>query len=118
MAINTATVSGNLTRDAELKGTALTWTVAVNDRVKNQDTQEWEDRANFIDCVMFGARAEKVAPYLTKGAKVAVTGRLRWHQWETDGQKRSKVEIVAAEVVFMYQARAEIAPAYDEDVPF
>lgn len=98
--INTVTISGNLTRDAELRETAsgnavVSFTVAVNDRRKNPQTGEWEDFPNYIDCTMFGNYAKALAHDMGKGAKVAVMGKLRWSQWERDGQKRSKVEVIA-----------------------
>lgn len=135
MSINRAIVSGNLTRDPELRTTSggmavLSLGVAVNDRRKNQQTGEWEDVPNFIDCTMFGSRAEAVSRYLSKGSKVCIEGRLRWSQWERDGEKRSKVEVVVDEIEFM-TARGEggnaAKPAqaayaepslYDEDIPF
>ena len=107
MSINRVIVSGNLTRDPELRysqgGTPiLAMGVAVNDRAKNPQTGEWEDRPNFVDLTMFGTRAEKVAPYLQKGSKVAVEGKLRWSQWQAkDGSKRSKLEVVVDEIEFM-----------------
>ena len=116
MSINRVTISGNLTRDPELReaggATILSFSVAVNDRAKNQQTGEWEDRPNFIDCVMFGKRAEALAPLLSKGLKVAVSGRLRYSSWEAkDGTKRSKVEVAADEVELMARAerREEVA---------
>ena len=106
MSINKVVISGNLTRDPELRQTAngfpvLGFGVAVNDRRRNQQTGEWEDYPNFIDCTMFGARAESVAKFLSKGSKVAIEGKLRWSQWERDGQKRSKIEVVVDEIEFM-----------------
>ena len=106
MSINKVVISGNLTRDPELRQTAngfsvLSFGVAVNDRRRNQQTGEWEDYPNFIDCTMFGARAESVSRFLTKGSKVAIEGKLRWSQWERDGQKRSKIEVVVDEIEFM-----------------
>lgn len=152
MSINKVVISGNLTRDPELRQTAngfpvLGFGVAVNDRRKNQQTGEWEDYPNFIDCTMFGARAESVSRFLSKGSKVAIEGQLRWSQWERDGQKRSKIEVVVDEIEFMTArgeggnmgmshmsapapayaaptyAPAPAAPAvdtsvYDEDIPF
>ncbi len=150
MSINRVVISGNLTRDPELRATAsgmpvLGMGVAVNDRRKNQQTGEWEDYPNFIDCTMFGARAESVSRFLSKGSKVAIEGKLRWSQWERDGQKRSKIEVIVDEIEFMTsrnaspsanqqyapQAAAPAAPAapvvatpavdasvYDEDIPF
>ena len=96
MNINTAIITGNLTRDPELRQTAsgtsvLQFSVAVNDRVK--ENGEWTDRANYIDCTMFGTRADSLSKLLHKGSKVAVQGKLHWSSWEKDGQKRSKVEI-------------------------
>ena len=101
--INRVIVSGNLTRDAELRRTQsgneiLSWGMAVNDRRRNAQTGEWEDYANFLDVVLFGNRAGSLSGIMRKGMKVTVEGKLRWTQWERDGQKRSKVEIVADEV--------------------
>ena len=96
MNINTAIITGNLTRDPELRQTAsgtsvLQFSVAVKDRVKVNG--EWTDRANYIDCTMFGTRAESLSKMLHKGSKVAVQGKLHWSSWEKNGEKRSKVEI-------------------------
>ena len=106
MSINRVNISGNLTRDPELRATAsgtqvLSFGVAVNDRRRNPQTGEWEDYPNFIDCTMFGARAEALSRYLSKGTKVAIEGKLRWSQWERDGQKRSKIEVIVDELEFM-----------------
>lgn len=144
MSINRAIISGNLTRDPELRSTAaglpvLGFGVAVNDRRKNQQTGEWEDHPNFIDCVMFGARAESLSRFLSKGTKVSIEGKLRWSQWEREGQKRSKIEVIVDELEFMSSrndsasaSSGNYAPAspaaapvidasssvYDEDIPF
>jgi single-strand DNA-binding protein len=130
MTINKAIITGNLTRDAELRSTGgglavANFAVAVNERVKNNSTGEWEDRANYIDCTMFGRRAEALAQYMTKGTKVTIEGKLRWSQWEKNGEKRSKVEVVVDEVELMARGekRAPEAPSasqgvYDEDIPF
>ena len=132
MSINNVTISGNLTRDPELRNTAtssvLAFSVAVNERVN--DGGEWKDRPNYIDCVMFGKRAESLSRIMAKGAKVAVSGKLRWSQWEKDGQKRSKIEVVAEEVELM-QRRGDgeyekhrssqtqrTESVYDDDIPF
>ena len=60
-----------------------------------------EDYPNFIDCTMFGARAESLSRYLSKGTKVSIEGKLRWSQWEREGQKRSKIEVIVDELEFM-----------------
>ena len=106
MSINRVVLTGNLTRDPELRRTQsgmaiLSFGIAVNDRRKNPQTGEWEDYANFIDCTMFGNRAKALSEHLAKGAKVAVEGKLRWQSWERDGQKRTKLDVVADEVEFL-----------------
>ena len=105
MSINRVVISGNIGGDPNLRQTAsgmqvLSFSVAVNDRVKGEDGQ-WTDRPNWIDCTMFGARAQSVSRFLSKGSKVAIEGKLRWSQWERDGQKRSKIEVVVDEIEFM-----------------
>lgn len=150
MSINRVTITGNLTRDPELQ-TAQSGTqtlrigVAVNDRVKDQATQQWEDRPNFVDCVMFGNRASAMANILHKGAKVAIEGRLRWSQWQDrdTGKNRSKLEVIVDEIDLMQQGQGgyqqapqappqaqaappapqpqqpqQPAPVYDADIPF
>ncbi len=141
MSINRYVCTGNLTRDMELRRTQGGMTIgsfgiAVNDRRKNNQTGEWEDYANFFDVTMFGSRAESISSYLVKGKKVAIDGKLRWSQWERDGQKRSKVEIIADDVELLgdkggsgarksgdpQQVQAEILDStggvYDDDCPF
>ncbi len=119
MSINRVTLTGNLTRDPEVRTTAggmpvLSFGIAVNDRVKNNQTGQWEDRPNFIDCTKFGDSAQNVAQYLSKGSKVAVEGRLRWHQWQDNsGSNRSKVDVVVDSIEFMQQASKPASqPAY------
>jgi len=108
MSINKVMITGNLTRDAELRttpnGTAiLNIGVAVNDRRRNQETGEWRDYPNFVDCTMFGKRAEGIAPYLQKGTKVAIEGRLHYSSWQdrNTGQNRSKLDVTIDEIEFM-----------------
>lgn len=142
MSINRVCISGNLTRDPELKalpsGTSvLELGVAVNDRRKNKDG-EWEDYPNFVDCSLFGTRAEKLAQYLSKGSKVALEGKLHYSSWEKDGQKRSKLTVLVDDLEFMsrsdqqqrQQPYTAATPAatpqqagltndvYDESIPF
>lgn len=130
MSINRVNISGNLTRDPELRQTQggmaiLSLGVAVNDRRKNQQTGEWEDVPNFVDCVVFGTRAEKLAQFLAKGSKVAIDGKLRYSSWEKDGARRSKLEVIVDEIEFMSRGgsqgqRQQTASAdlYDENIPF
>ncbi|MEE0197958.1 MAG: single-stranded DNA-binding protein [Eggerthellaceae bacterium] len=115
MAINKATITGNITRDPELRQTqggtsVLTIGVAVNDRRKNQQTGEWEDYPNFIDCTMFGARAQSVSRFLSKGSKVAIEGKLNQSRWQAeDGTNRSKIEIIVDEIEFMSRQQGQTA---------
>lgn len=108
MSINRVNISGNLTRDPELRVTqggsaVLGFGVAVNDRRQNPQTGEWEDHPNFVDCTVFGNRANALANILRKGLKVAVEGKLRWSQWQdkATGQNRSKLEVIVSECEIM-----------------
>ena len=109
MSINRVVISGNLTRTPELRMTpsgsgVLLFGVAVNDRRRNAQTGQWEDVPNFIDCVLFGNRAQALSQYLDKGSKVAIEGKLRYSSWEKDGQRRSKLEVVVDEIEFLSRA--------------
>ena len=116
MAINKVLLTGNLTRDAELRATrstqtpVLTFTVAVNERRKNRQTGEWEDTPNFIGCVLYGSRAEALHRRLTKGLKVAVEGRLRYRTYVKDDEKRSRLDVAVDAVEF-------VAPRADASAP-
>ena len=109
MSVNMVTLSGNITRDAELHNTAATGTavldfsIAVNDRRRNNATGEWEDHANFFDITVFGKRAEAIHTWCLKGVKVVVSGKLRQNVWQdkNTGQNRSRVTIIADEIDFM-----------------
>lgn len=130
MDLNTVAISGRLTADVDLLMTRsgsdyINFSVAVNGRKKQGD--EWVDDPKFFDVSMFGSYAAAVAPYLTKGTKVAVQGRLDQSKWETDdGQKRSKVSIIADRLDINSQAeRTGERPVQqsmgiyeDDDVPF
>jgi single-strand DNA-binding protein len=100
---NNVTVVGNVTRDPELRFTAsgqavTNLSLAVNRRWQNKQTQEWEEATSFFDVTVWGQYGENVAESIPKGCRVIVTGRLDQRSWEKDGEKRSKVEIVADEV--------------------
>ena len=95
---NRVILMGNITRDIELKyiqsGTAVTEVgLAVNDRRKSS-TGEWIDETTFVDITLWGRTAEVASEYLSKGSPVLIEGRLKLDQWETDGQKRSKLRVV------------------------
>jgi single-strand DNA-binding protein len=101
---NTVTICGTLGRDPELRftptGQAIaSFSAAVNRRWQNRQTQEWEEATDWIDVVAWGQLGENVSESLHKGSRVIVSGRFQQRSWETqDGDKRSKIEIVADEV--------------------
>ena len=101
---NTVTVVGNVTRDPELRFTSsgqavATFGLAVNRRWQNRQTQEWEEQVSFFDVTCWAQLGQNVSDTLVKGSRAIVTGRLEQRSWETDqGDKRSKVEIIADEV--------------------
>jgi len=104
--VNVVVITGNLTRDPELRhtggGTAVCeLRVAVNSRRK--EGNDWVDKPNFFDVTVWGAQGENCATYLSKGRPVAVEGRLDWREWEAkDGSgKRQAVSIVANSVQFL-----------------
>jgi single-strand DNA-binding protein len=104
MSINRVVLTGNLTKDAELRQTSggmaiVKMRLAVNDRRKNAASGQWEDVANYIDVTMFGARGEGLSRFLVKGKGIAVEGKLRWHEWESQsGEKRSALEVIADDI--------------------
>jgi single-strand DNA-binding protein len=104
--INRVVLTGNLTRDPELRQTPSGMAVcglriAVNTRRKGA-SGDWEDKPNYFDVTVWGAQGENCARYLAKGRPVAIDGRLEWREWETqDGNKRQAVDIVADTVQFL-----------------
>jgi single-strand DNA-binding protein len=104
--VNVVVITGNLTRDPELRhlgsGTAVCkLRVAVNSRRKDQ-SGNWVDKPNYFDVTVWGAQGENCANYLSKGRPVAVEGRLDWREWEDQGgNKRQSVEIIANTVQFL-----------------
>lgn len=136
MDLNQVALTGNLTKDPELRKTGSGTSVcrmrlAVAERTK-QD-REWGERPNYFDVTCFGSLAESCATYLQKGKGVAVAGRLRWRDYETaEGRRREAVEVVASQVKFTSpppskegggetESReapsASLTPA-DDDIPF
>lgn len=132
--LNSCTLSGNLGNDAELRYTSggmalVTFSLAVNHRRKQQDGS-YADETSWVDCVMFGKRGESLQAngYLQRGAKIAVVGHLRMSTWESDGQRRRKIEVVVDNILGMTNYRQRQQPQgrqmqqtesiYDEDIPF
>ncbi len=118
--MNLVAISGNVVRDVEVRqassGTSvLTFTLAVNDRVFNNETQAWEDKPNFLTCVTFDKSGKRVPVFqqrAVKGAHVSVAGRLSQRSWEAkDGSKRSTVEVITSEVDFDRQPRGQASTA-------
>ncbi|HET8592822.1 MAG TPA: single-stranded DNA-binding protein [Solirubrobacterales bacterium] len=144
--INVVVVTGNLTRDPELRSTpggtsVCSLRIAVNTRRKGQDGT-WEDKPNYFDVTVWGAQGENCANYLSKGRPVAIEGRLEWREWEAkEGGKRQSVEIIANSVQFLgsrdgggngngFQAQSDVpadtsdfeqagvGSGKDDDIPF
>ena len=105
--INRVVITGNLTRDPELRnlpsGTSVcSLRVASNTRRKDQSTGEWTDKPNYFSVTVWGAQGENCARFLSKGRPVAIDGRLEWREWQgQDGAKRESIEIVADSVQFL-----------------
>ena len=105
--INRVVLTGNLTRDPELRSTSsgtsvCSLRIATNTRRKDPHTGEWTDRANYFDVTVWGAQGENCARFLSKGRPVAIDGRLEWREWETqEGHKRQAVDIIADAVQFL-----------------
>lgn len=141
--LNTVSIIGTLVKDAELKVVGngfniCTMGVANNYSQKKNDVYEQE--VNFFDCRLLGKVAQALSPYLTKGTKVAVCGKLRQERWEKDGKKNSKVYILVEDIQLVGgkpnggsapangqnsqppQAPANAAPSdfdgFQEDIPF
>jgi len=130
--INRVILTGNLTRDPEMKalpsGTSVcSLRIANNTRRKNNETGSWEDVPNYFDVTVWGAQGENCGKFLSKGRSVAIDGRLRWREWSTqDGQKRQGVDIIADTVQFLGGGREDAgngngfpssSHATDGDVP-
>jgi single-strand DNA-binding protein len=106
--INRVVLTGNLTRDPELRSIPSTGNsvcslrVACNTRRKDNSTGDWVDKPNYFDVTIFGRQGENAAQYLSKGRPVAIDGRLEWREWQDkEGNNRQSVEIVADSVQFL-----------------
>lgn len=139
MSINKVIISGNLTRDPDIKQTSggtqvMQLGVAVNDRRKNAQG-EWEDKPNYVDCTLFGKRVDWLSRELHRGTKVAICGKLDYQSWQDkEGNNRSKLAVIAEDVEVMSkgarsgsgdgaasggnQAAYSQNDIYDQDIPF
>jgi len=105
--INRVVLTGNLTRDPELRSTpsgmsVCSLRIACNTRRKNNSTGDWEDKPNYFDVTVWGAQGENCARFLAKGRPVALDGRLEWREWQDkEGNNRQSVEIIADAVQFL-----------------
>lgn len=102
---NQVVLMGNLTRDPELRQipsgqSVCSFSLALNRSYKDGEGN-WQEATDFVDVVAWAQLAERVAQYVTKGRPVLVSGRLQSRSWEQDGQKRSKLEVVAQDVTFL-----------------
>jgi single-strand DNA-binding protein len=119
--INRVVLTGNLTRDPELRSTpggtsVCSLRLASNTRRKNGSSGEWTDKPNYFSVTVWGAQGENCARFLSKGRPVGVDGRLEWREWQgQDGAKRESIEIVAESVQFL--GARESAPSGEPAEP-
>lgn len=118
---NKVILAGNLTRDPEMRSLpsgveVVSFGLAVNDRFKNRQTDQWEERPNFIDCEAFGRTAENIGKFFSKGKPIFIDGSLRFDQWEDrqTGQKRSKLKVVVDTFQFIGGRDDTRQPASDD----
>lgn len=112
---NQVILMGNLTRDPELRTTpsgqsVCSFSLALNRSYKGADGN-WQEATDYVDIVAWAGLGERVAQYVTKGRPVLVSGRLQSRSWEQDGQKRSKVEVIAQDVTFLGGRSENSGPA-------
>jgi single-strand DNA-binding protein len=118
--LNSVTLIGRLTRDADLKQTSngksvSKFSLAVNENRKSGD--QWKDEAGFFDVVLWGQLGESLSQYLLKGKQIAVTGRLTQERWNQDGQSRSKVVVTAQTIQLLGGTTGNSAPQKREPDP-
>lgn len=107
--VNQVTLLGRLTRDPELRQTpngasVASFSMALNRSWKDQNSGEWKEETDFIDCVAWGALAERLEKMVKRGQRLLISGRLSQRSWEQDGQKRSKVEVVVNDMTLIEAA--------------
>ena len=115
--INRVVLTGNLTRDPELRATTggtpvCSLRIACNTRRKTSGG-EWQDKPNYFDVIVWGAQGENCARFLVKGRPVAIDGRLEWREWEGENGKRQAIEIIADSVQFLGGRDTDSPPAAD-----
>lgn len=104
--VNQVILLGNLTRDPEVRQTpggqsVCSFSLALNRTYKDSRTDEWVEATDYVDIVAWGPLGERVGQYMSKGRRCLVQGRLQSRNWEQEGQKRSKVEVLASDVTFL-----------------
>ena len=118
--LNKVLLLGNLTRDPELRyiasGTAVcSFGIAVNEKYKSGD--EWKEKVHFVDITVWGKQGENVAQYLNKGSQALIDGKLNYQTWEKEGEKRSKLEVVANNVQFLDGKKASTDKGSSSKLP-
>ncbi|MGA2163131.1 MAG: single-stranded DNA-binding protein [Solirubrobacteraceae bacterium] len=122
--INRVVMTGNLTKDPELRslpsGTSVCeLRIACNTRRKNNNTGDWEDKPNYFNVKVWGAQGENTARFLSKGRPVAIDGRLDWREWEAqDGTKRQAIDIIADTVQFLSSRESTVGDEVEYDEKF
>ena len=130
MAINKVFLVGNVTADCKMyvrdgEVNCITFSLAVDERRYNHETEEYDSAPNYFDCAMFGKRADALKEIIVKGIRVAITGKLRYSSYERDGEKRSSISVIVDDLDFMSakadtkkQTRKTKKAPVDEELPF
>lgn len=108
--LNSINIVGRLTRDAEVKytqGGAAIVSASIANGYSKKVGDSWENQTNFYDVTMFGKFAESMSKHMTKGKQIAITGCIRQETWEKDGEKRSKVKIIAEAFQLLGSSRSD-----------
>ena len=111
--MNQTNLIGNITRDAQIGATnsgtpRLRFRIAVNDRLYDKQKGAYVDDPSFVDCAVYGKRAEGLAPYMTRGRRVGISGKLKSSSWSDSetGQLKTRVFVIADNVEFLDKAKS------------
>jgi single-strand DNA-binding protein len=119
--INRVVLTGNLTRDPELRSTSSSTSVCrlrVATNTRRKSGEDWIEKPNFFDITVWGAQGENCHRFLSKGRPVAIDGRLEWREWDQDGTTRQAIEIVADTVQFLSSPNSDTdRPAAETEDP-
>lgn len=122
MAINKVMLVGNVTADCksfEKDGaiTCIMFSLAVDERRRKANSDEWESVPNFFNCAIFGKRAAGLKDSIKKGIRVTILGHLRYQTYGEGEHKRSSVSIIVDDLEFMTSKQQTVSND-TEEIPF